>query len=274
MPRPDLDAEYNNRAMVPEHPALMAGWVADAAAFRAGRPDAALDQAYGSGERHRYDWFPAPAPRAGAPVLLFIHGGYWQALDKSSFSHMAAGANAHGLDVAVMSYDLCPQVKLGEIVDQAIACARELHRRTGRKVLPFGHSAGGHLAACLAGANWAWIGEAEPIIAAAMPVSGLFHLAPLVRTFVNRAVGMEAGDASRLSPVTWSPPDDLPVTIVVGAAESSEYHRQSRMLAESWAALGAETKIMVMPGANHFTVIAPFADPVSVLTAELVALAA
>lgn len=274
MPRPDLDAEYNNRAMVPEHPALMAGWAQDAAAFRAARPDAALDQPYGTGERHRYDWFPAPDPRAGAPVLLFLHGGYWQALDKSSFSHMAAGANAHGLDVAVMSYDLCPQVKLGEIVDQAIACARELHRRTGRKVLPFGHSAGGHLAACLAGANWAWIGEAEPIIAAAMPVSGLFHLAPLVRTFVNKAVGMEAGDASRLSPVTWSPPDDLPVTLVVGGDESSEYHRQSRMLAEAWAAMGAETKIIVMPGANHFTVIAPFADPRSVLTAELVSLAA
>lgn len=274
MPRPDLDAEYNNRAMVPEHPALMAGWAADAAAFRAARPDAALDRPYGSGERHRYDWFPSPAPRAGAPVLLFIHGGYWQALDKSSFSHMAAGANAHGLDVAVMSYDLCPAVKLGEIVDQAIACARELHRRTGRKVLPFGHSAGGHLAACLAGANWPWIGEAAPVIAAAMPVSGLFHLAPLVRTFVNRAVGMEVGDASRLSPVTWSPPEGLRVTAVVGGAESSEYHRQTRMLAEAWAAMGVETKILVMPGANHFTVIAPFADPASVLTAELVALSA
>lgn len=274
MPRPDLDAEYNNRAMVPEHPALMAGWAADAAAYRASRPDAELDQAYGPGERHRYDWFPAPAPRPGAPVLLFIHGGYWQALDKSSFSHMAVGANAHGLDVAVMSYDLCPQVTLSAIVDQAIACARDLRRRTGRKVLPFGHSAGGHLTACLAAADWSGLGERDPIIAAAMPVSGLFHLAPLVGTFVNRAVGMGPGEAARLSPVTWSPPDDLPVTLVVGAEESGEYHRQTRMLAEAWAAMGVETKIMVMPGANHFTVIAPFADPNSVLTAELVSLAA
>ncbi|WP_439573552.1 alpha/beta hydrolase [Phreatobacter sp.] len=274
MPGPHLDAEYNNRAMVPDHPAIMAGWATDASAFRAARPDAALDQPYGTGERHRFDLFPAAGAREGAPVLLFIHGGYWQALDKSSFSHMAAGANAHGLDVAVMSYDLCPQVKLGEIVDQAIACARELDRRTGRKVLPFGHSAGGHLAACLAGANWPWIGEAQPMIAAAMPVSGLFHLAPLMKTFVNKALGMEPGDASRLSPVTWTPPEGLRVTAVVGGAESSEYHRQSRMLAECWAAMGAETKILVMPGANHFTVIAPFADSRSVLTAELVALAA
>ncbi|MBL8568695.1 MAG: alpha/beta hydrolase [Phreatobacter sp.] len=269
----DLEAEYNNRARVPEHPAIIAGWAADAAAFRAARGDAKLDEAYGTGERHRYDWFPAASPRAGAPVLLFIHGGYWQALDKGFFSHLAAGANAHGLDVAVMSYDLCPQVALGEIVDQSIACARELHRRTGRKVLPFGHSAGGHLAACLAGANWPWIGEAASIIAAAMPVSGLFHLAPLVRTSINKALGMDVGQASRASPLVWSPPEGLKVTAVVGGEESSEYHRQTRALVDAWRPMGVVTKEIVVDGANHFTVIAPFADPASMLTAELVRLA-
>ncbi len=269
----DLEAEYNNRARVLEHPGIIAGWASDAAAFRTARPDAALDQSYGTGERQRYDLFPAQSPRPGAPVLLFIHGGYWQALDRSFFSHMAAGANAHGLDVAVMSYDLCPQVPLGEIVDQSIACARELHRRTGDKVLPFGHSAGGHLAACLAGANWHWIGEAEAIIAAAMPVSGLFHLAPLVRTSVNTAVRMDVGQASRMSPLTWSPPAGLKVTAVVGGAESGEYLRQTRALVDAWRPLGVAAKEIVVEGANHFTVIAPFADPGSALTRELVALA-
>lgn len=270
---PDLDAQYNNRAMVPEHPEIIAGWARDAAAFRAGHAGAILDIAYGPGERQRYDLFPAPSSREGAPVLLFIHGGYWQALDRSLFSHMAAGANAHGLDVAVMGYDLCPQVPLGEIVDQAIACARHLKRRTGRQVVPFGHSAGGHLAACLGGANWAWIGEPEPIIAAAMPISGLFHLAPLLHTAVNKVVGMTVGDASRLSPITWSPPVGLRVTAVVGADESAEYHRQTRLLVECWAAVGAATKAIVMP-ANHFTIISGFAEDNAPLTRELVALAA
>ncbi len=269
----DLDAQYNNRAMVPDHPAIMAGWVRDAAAYRAGRPDARLDQAYGTGERHRYDLFPAPAPRAGAPILLFIHGGYWQALDKTSFSHMAAGANAHGLDVAVMSYDLCPQVKLAKIVDDVIACIRTLRERTGRRVLPFGHSAGGHLTACVAAADWPRIGEAADLIAAAMPVSGLFHLAPLVPTFVNKAMGMDAAEAASLSPLVWTPPSGLRVTAVVGGDESSEYHRQTRALCDCWGALGVTAKEIVVPGANHFTVIAPFADPGSALTAELVALA-
>lgn len=269
----DLDAEYNNRAMVPDHPAIMAGWARDAAAYRAGRPDAKLDDAYGTGERHRYDLFPAAAPREHAPVLLFIHGGYWQALDKTSFSHMAAGANAHGFDVAVMSYDLCPQVKLGEIVDQVIACTRHLHTVTGRRVLPFGHSAGGHLTACMAAANWPRIGEAADLIAAAMPISGLFHLAPLVPTFVNKAMGMDAGEAASLSPLVWTPPSGLKVTAVVGGDESSEYHRQTRTLVSCWGALGAATKEIVVPGANHFTVIAPLAEPGSILMAELVALA-
>jgi arylformamidase len=269
----DLEVEYNNRARVPEHPAVMSGWAADAAAYRAARPDAQLDHAYGQGERHRYDLFPALTPRPGAPVLLFIHGGYWQALDKSWASHMARGANAHGLDVAVMSYDLCPAVQLGDIVDQAILCAREIHSHTGRMVLPFGHSAGGHLAACLAGANWSWIGEPKPIIAAAMPISGLFHLSPLLQTSVNKAVGMDVAAASKLSPLVWTPRAGIKVTAVVGGDESSEYHRQTRALVDCWGAVGAETKEIVVPDANHFTVILPFSDPQSDLTAELVALA-
>lgn len=270
----DLDAQYNNRAMVPEHPAIIAGWASDAAAFRAGHATAALDQPYGTGERHRYDFFPAPSPRPDGPVLLFIHGGYWQALDKSFFSHMAAGANAHGLDVAVMSYDLCPQARLAVIVDQGIACTRDLRRRTGRAILPFGHSAGGHMAACLAAANWPAIGEPGEIVTAAMPVSGLFHLAPLLHTYVNKAIGLDTGQAAQLSPITWSPPAGLRLTAVVGSDESAEYHRQTRVLVECWAAVGASTKAIVMPAANHFTILGGFAEAESPLTRELVALAA
>jgi arylformamidase len=274
MTSPDLEVEYNNRARVPEHPALIQGWARDAAAYRAEAVGAALDQAYGAGERQRYDFFPAPAPRAGAPVLLFIHGGYWQGLDKSFFSHMARGANGHGLDVAVMSYDLCPAVTIADIVAEAIACARALHARTGRRVLPFGHSAGGHLAACLASTDWTAFGEPADLIAGALPISGLFHLAPLVPTSINKALGLDAESAARLSPLVRTPPRGLRVAAVVGGAEAAEYLRQTRSLAEHWNVLGAVVKTIEVAGANHFTVVDPFADPDSDLTAELVALAA
>ncbi|MBN8939953.1 MAG: alpha/beta hydrolase [Rhizobiales bacterium] len=273
MTSPDLETEYNNRARVPDHPVVMQGWARDAAAYRDASPAAVLDQSYGAGERHRYDLFPAASPRAGAPILLFIHGGYWQALDKSWFSHMARGANDHGLDVAVMSYDLCPAVTIAEIVAQAIACARALHARTGRRILPFGHSAGGHLAACLAATDWAGLGEPADLIAAALPISGLFHLAPLVPTSINKALGLDAAEAARLSPLTWTPPRGLRVTAVVGGNEAPEYLRQSRGLVECWGVLGARTRMIEVPGANHFTVVLPFADPASELTGELVSLA-
>lgn len=269
----DAEAEYNNRARVPGSAEILATWMREAEAFRTTWARKRLDVRYGDTEPELLDLF-LPEAEGPGPLALFIHGGYWQALDKTAFSHMAAGANAHGLDVAVMSYDLCPAVKLAVIVDNVIACIRQLRQRTGRRVLPFGHSAGGHLTACMAAADWARIGEAAEVIAGAMPVSGLFHLAPLVPTFVNRAMGMDAGEAAALSPLVWTPPKGLKVTAVVGGDESGEYHRQTRMLVECWGALGAATREIVVPGANHFTVIAPFAEPASALTAELLRLAA
>ena len=274
MSAPDLEAEYNNRARVPGHPETMQRWAREAAAYRdAVAARAQLDQPYGEGERQRYDLFPAAQPRADAPLLLFIHGGYWQALDKSWFSQMARGANVHGLDVAVMSYDLCPAVAIADIVEETIACTRALRSRHGRQILPFGHSAGGHLSACLAATDWTAHGEPADLIAGALPISGLFHLAPLVQTSLNKALGLDAAAAARLSPLTWTPRRDLAVTAVVGGAEAPEYLRQTRSLVELWAIMGARTRAVEVAGADHFTVVLPFADPDSALTRELVALA-
>ena len=113
----DLQAEYENRARVPENPAIIAGWQRDAAAFRAAWSEAERDIPYGPGERERLDLF-RPGPGEDWPVALFLHGGYWQALDRSFFSHLARGMLAEGVAVAVPSYDLCPQVTLATIIGQ------------------------------------------------------------------------------------------------------------------------------------------------------------
>ena len=117
----DYEAEYNNRARVPEHPHLMAGWVRDAAAYREAHPPRLLR--YGPGERTRIDLFPGGG---GGPLVVFIHGGYWQALDSSSFSHCARGLNSHGISVAVPTYDLCPTVSVADIITQMRMACREL----------------------------------------------------------------------------------------------------------------------------------------------------
>ena len=148
----DLDVEYNNRARVPEHPEIMEGWQRDAATFRkAARAE--LDVPYGPSERMKLDLFlpDNDAPQAAA---MFIHGGYWQSLDKSYASHLARGLTQHGFAVCVPGYDLCPHVSMTDIVDEiAHACIWTV-RLLQMPLVITGHSAGGHLAACMLARDW------------------------------------------------------------------------------------------------------------------------
>lgn len=269
----DYEAEYDNRARVPEHPAIFEAWVRDAAAFRSAHPP--LEIAYGAGERQRLDLFRPREDRARAAVM-FIHGGYWQALDRSFFSHLAAGLVAHGVQVAIPSYTLCPQARIEDIVEEMRAAAREM-ARFDRPLVVAGHSAGGHLAACLLATHWRAIDKALPaaLVPAAYSLSGLFDLEPLVATKVNHKLGMDRAEARRASPLLWEPEAgvDLVLDAVVGGAESGEYHRQSRAIVETWGAKGVATRFEAVPGKNHFTVIAPLADPGSAMVARLAALA-
>jgi arylformamidase len=255
----DLEAEYNNRARVPESSALIAGWAKDSAAYRETLPPRVIQ--YGEGARHTMDFFPG---RAGASVM-FIHGGYWQALDKSFFSHMARGLNQHGVSVAIPSYDLCPNVRIGDIVEQIRAACAALHLETNAPVIVAGHSAGGHLAACML--------ATEAHVPAAYAISGVFELAPLIPTSLNTALRLDEAEAEALSPLFWPAPEGRVLDAVVGGAESGEFLRQSEKMAEAWGAAGVTTRYEAIAGANHFTVIAPLADPASDMCARLRVLA-
>ncbi len=255
----DLEKEYNNRARVPEHPAIIASWARDSAAYRETNPPRVI--AYGAGERHTYDFFQA----GDGPAVLFIHGGYWQALDKSFFSHMAIGLNALGVSVAVPSYDLCPNVRIGDIVAQMRDASLALHRETTAPVIASGHSAGGHLAACLL--------ASEAHVPAAYAISGLFELAPLVPTSLNVALQLDDDEASAQSPLLWTPPRGKTLDAVVGGDESGEYLRQSYTIVERWGEAGVRTRYEEIEGANHFTVIAPLADAESGMCERLAQLA-
>ena len=267
----DYEAEYNNRARVPEHGALIAGWARDAGAYRASRVDALRRLRYGRGPRHSIDLFTS---RGEGALVVFIHGGYWQALDGSFFSHMAAGLNAFGIDVAIPSYELCPQVSIDDIIDQMRSAAREL-ARLGRHLVVSGHSAGGHLAACLMATAWRDIDHALPadLVQAVYSISGLFDLEPLVETSINHALRLDRASARRASPVYWPAPSHGSLEAVVGGDESTEYLRQSRAIVDAWGSRGLATRFAEIPRANHFTAIAPLADPDSPMTWRLKALA-
>jgi arylformamidase len=262
-----LEREYNNRAKVPDFPAIAAGLGRDAAAFRAAHPDSELGVSYGPTERQAMDIF-WPASGRAAPLAIFLHGGYWQSLDRAWFSHLAAGLTACGVGVAMPSYDLCPTVTLAQLTEQVRDAAAFLYRRHGRRMTAFGHSAGGHLTAMLMATDWPSRDRGLPdrMIAAGLSISGLFDLQPLTETTINDALRLDVAEASRLSPLLLPSPG-LPFHAVVGGAEGPEYERQSRAMAQAWGGTWE-----AIPGANHFTVVAPLTESHDSLTQHFAAL--
>jgi arylformamidase len=274
----DYEVEYNNRARVPDHPDIFARWAREAAAYRErmkADENAELGLAYGPSARQKVDLF-FPEATGHTPLAMFVHGGYWRSLDHSTFSHVAAGLNARGIAVAVAGYDLCPQVTIAQIVDQIRTACLFLWRRFGQRIMVYGHSAGGHLAACMVATDWKKLDPKAPadLVPAGYSISGLFDLTPLVATAMNADLRLDEPTAARLSPLAWPVAAGRAFDAVVGGAESAEFLRQSRIVAEGWRARGVETRYEEVAGANHFTVVDPLSDANSAMTARCAALAA
>jgi arylformamidase len=273
----DYEAEYNNRARVPEHPEIFARWIRDAEFFRAdtlkqGRAELGLF--YGDTPRQYLDLFHAQAG-AAAPLALFIHGGYWRSLEPALFTHMARGLNAHGISVAVVGYDLCPTVRIADIIAQVRQACLYLWRRFGQRIMVYGHSAGGHLAACMLATEWKAVSSDMPadLVPAASAISGVFDLDPLVSISMNADLRLEPVEARLVSPLYWTPPVGRTLDLVVGALESNEFLRQSRAMADGWADKGVRTRYDAVAATNHFTVIDALADSNDAMVTRLRALA-
>jgi arylformamidase len=259
----DLQAEYDNRARVPGSAAILEAWARDAEAFRATWGRSTLDMPYGTSARERFDLF-LPAQDGPAPLAVFIHGGYWQALDRKAVSHFARGLVTRGVAVAVPSYDLCPTVPLAKIIDQMQQLCAILCARTHQRMLAIGHSAGGHLAASLLGQDFSRFAPqlGRLPVPGALPISGVFELEPLLSTTYGAALRLSPEAARALSP-RFQDPADGALHVVVGGAETDAFRRQSRDFAEAWGSTLEE-----LPGLNHFTVLDPLTDPESALTAR------
>lgn len=273
----DYEAEYNNRARVPEHPEIFARWTREAEDYRAEAMKerrAELGLSYGSSPRQFIDLF-SPRPDVTSPLALFIHGGYWRSLDPSLFSHMARGLNAHGVAVGVVGYDLAPEVTIAEIIDQIRHACLFMWLRTGRRMMVYGHSAGGHLAGAMVATEWHELYPKTPadLVPAAYSASGVFDLTPLVQVTMAQDLRLDEAEARRVSPLFWPAPKGCVFDAVVGGLESSEFLRQSRVIAETWGKAGAQTRFEAIAGANHFTSIDTMPDPQSAMVGRLVELA-
>jgi arylformamidase len=275
MPPIDYETEYDNRVRVPEHPEIFARWQREAAAYRAAARDAELGLRYGPSPRQTIDLFPAKDDDAQTPLALFIHGGWWRSLDPAMFSQASAGPNARGVSVAVAGYDFCPQVSIATIIEQMCSACLFLWRKRRQSIFVYGHSAGGHLAACLLVQDWKAFASDAPadLVPAAYAISGVFDLAPLCHVSQNSDLRLDDAEARRVSPLHWKVPAGRTLDAVAGALESGEFLRQSREIVENWGARGVATRYQEIAGANHFTVVDPLRDPGSAMTQRVVQLA-
>lgn len=272
-----LQVQYDNRARVPDAAQTLVRWAADSALLRQqllGVGRAQLDLAYGDGPDDRVDAFtPAPLPdddeAVGAPVLVFIHGGWWRSLGKADFSIVASAFTQAGALVMVPEYSLCPAVTVDGIARQmtrALAWAWRNAERLGgdpRRIVVAGHSAGAHLAAMLLACDWKAVGADLParLVRGALAISGVYELEPLQHTaFLQADLRLTDEDVARLSPLRHPAPRGGRLFATVGARESESFLAHSQALRFAW---GPRTVPVceAIPGCDHFSVVDDFVQP-------------
>lgn len=269
MNRPDpawLDRMYNNRALVPEHVMHFARWAETSAQARASQP-CTVDLAYGSAPGETLDVFPAVEP--GAPVLVFIHGGYWRSLDKSDHSFVAPAFTSEGACVVVPNYDLCPAVTIAQIALQMVHALAWTFRNAASfggdpdRITVIGHSAGGHLAAMMLACLWSAHARDLPadLVKNAMSISGLYELESVMNTlFLKESLRLTPAQVLKTSPAWFPPPARGTLYAVAGADESEEFLRHNALIEQAWGEKTVPVREALL-GLNHFSIVEALVQP-------------
>jgi acetyl esterase/lipase len=266
----DWTNAYANAPNIPGGDRWPAAWVQPAQAYRdalqaGGR--ATLDIGYGEGARNRFDLFrPEDRPKG---LVVFVHGGFWKALDKSFWSHLARGPVERGYAVAMPSYTLCPAVRIAEITREVGAAVARAAAMVEGPLFLTGHSAGGHLVTRMISSTSPLPADVQARISHTISISGLHDLRPLMKAAMNAELRIDEEEALAESPALLGPMPDARVTCWVGSAERPEFVRQNALLANVWIGLGAKTCVIEEPGRHHFDVIDGLADPDHQLTRSL-----
>ena len=251
--------EYNNRVLFPGHPQVMARWAERSARTRSSMI-CYLDRQYGESPGETLDIFPAR--KGDGTCMMFIHGGFWRAMDKQDFSFLAPAWVDAGVSIVAVNYDLCPKVSIEAIVKQMLRASgwlwnhAEDYGMDQDRLYVAGHSAGGHLAAMMMAAIWPVYDKALPrdLYKGGLAISGVYDLRPIAQVdWLNPDLKLDEASALKVSPAYLPPATRGPLVTSVGGRESSEFKRQNALLGARWKS--AVTADIPVPDADHFTIL-------------------
>lgn len=268
----DWDDAYANAPHIPGGADYPAKWAAQAKRFRqdmSNSGQAELDIGYGPGERNTLDVFHPQGASRG--LVVFVHGGFWRAFDKTSWSHLANGPLAHGYSVAVPSYTLCPDIRVAGITEEIAAAITTAATRVAGPLLLTGHSAGGHLVTRMVCRNTPLKPDMVERIGRTVSISGVHDLRPIMRTALNETLSIDRMEALTESPALLEPVGETRLICWVGGGERAEFLRQSALLASIWKGLGAATVAVEEPDRHHFNVVEGLQEADHPLTCALCA---
>ena len=276
----DIEAQYFLRGLRPDYEVSdVPGWLARSRRF-VESADAKLDIVYGSRERNTLDLFPAG--EGGAGFILYIHGGYWQRGDKSVYRFVAEPFVRRGFSVALMNYQMCPDVRMAEIAPQARLAVAWLWRNAGELGIRrdnfnvMGHSAGGHLTVEMLFTDWSAEGGDLPrgLLHAGVAVSGIYDFEPILHCSENRGLRLDAEEARIVSPIHREPATGAPHLVAYGVKEPPDMQRQSRDYAARFEGSSPRLECLPVPNADHFDTVNVLADETSELFSRALSLLA
>jgi arylformamidase len=265
-----LDNQYNTRLHVPEFADYFKRWE-QLSKETEQKLQGIKDVPYGDLQRERLDIYPSVQP--GSKTLVFIHGGYWQTLDKSLFRFIANGFHSYGVTTVLVTYPLAPEVSIGQIVS---SCRKAIQWLYGNllafngdpgQIYVTGHSAGGHLAAMLMTMDWKAFGPHLPtnILKGVCAVSGLFNLEPIQHSYLNSVLKIDTETTKYYSPIRLEPISACQLIVAVGEVETAEFKDQSKEFYSSWKNKGTDIQLLKLPGHNHYSIAEAIMDTQSSL---------
>lgn len=263
----ELDRQLNLRAKWPDHPAYIERWGKESEAVLESNPDY-RDVPYGSDPSETFDLFLSQATPAAQPLLIFIHGGYWQALDKADFAYLAPPFLERGIAFASVNYSLAPDASIDKMIRQCRQAAMALRKAAGDfnldpdRIFLCGHSAGGHLATATFLTDWPALDSALPAqpFRGGCSISGVYELEPVRLSYHNAILNLTPEVVAKVSPLRDLRTPDAPFICALGAEETDEFLRQQRAFVDEARQKGWEIAAMECAGLNHFSVIDALGD--------------